>query len=112
MFYNRTEVFRHSFGHPPEAVLQVNSKKGAAIHGLILDISQEGAKIFAEKEMKEETGHIHLSFILHQETIQADASLMWKKPYIGGWIYGMKFKKDPVREMLIANELAALKKPI
>lgn len=112
MFYNRSEVFRHSFGHPPEVAFRGDVRGGDAIYGLLMDISLKGIKVFVEKEMKEETGDVHLSFIVHQETIQAEALLVWKKPCAGGWMYGLKFKKDPIREMLLNNELAALKKPI
>lgn len=112
MFFNRTEISRHSFGHPPEVAIWLDNKKEAAVYGLILDISQRGARIFSEKELLEGPNHFQFSFIVYQETIRTEAVLAWKKPHAGGWAYGFEFLKDPIREMLIAKELSSLKEPI
>lgn len=112
MFFNQSEIFRHSFGRPREVAIRGFAKDGDVVFGVLMDISLKGIKLFAEKEMKEKAEGFQLSFIVHQETIRAEALLVWKKRCAGGWMYGMEFKKDPIREMVLTNELAALKKTI
>lgn len=109
MFSGRTENYRHSFGKPPEVVLMPSENGSEVLYGLLLDISLQGAKVFSEAELDGGQGSIALKFQVHHEVIRTEARLVWKAPHAYGWTYGFSFRKDPVREMLLAKELASMK---
>lgn len=108
MFYNRQEHYRHVFGTPHELVIHLNGPHEALLHhGLLLDISPRGGKFFLEKELVEINGEIDVEFTLNYERIHLKALLLWKESTTEGWMYGMEFPRDPIKEMLIGNELKA-----
>ncbi|ANU10306.1 hypothetical protein A1A1_18202 [Planococcus antarcticus DSM 14505] len=114
MFYKRSESFRYTFGTPPEIFLRVrdllkNKVLPANIYCLLFDISPKGAKLFSEKEFKSGEETVRLEFILNHETIIANAEIVWKQPYEEGWMYGADFERNPIKEMLILNEIRELK---
>ena len=109
MFSDRTEVYRHSFGKPPEIVICTRDEKSAASYGLLLDLSLEGAKVFSEAEVGKGMDFFELKFHIYHDAIATEARLVWKAPHRDGWTYGFRFRKDPVREMLLAKELGSLK---
>jgi hypothetical protein len=109
VFSDRNEVYRHSFGKPPEIVIRTSDEKSAASYGLLLDLSLKGAKVFSEAELAEGMHWFELKFHIHHDAIRTKAELVWKAPQRDGWTYGFRFRKDPVREMLLAKELGLLK---
>lgn len=114
MFYKRSESFRYTFGTPPELCLQLMCRVeeqalSAKIYCLLLDISPRGAKLFTEKELSGAAEAVMLEFILNHETIKASAVLVWKQKYEEGWMYGVDFERNPIKEMLILSEIRELK---
>lgn len=107
MFYNRTESYRHSFGKPPEFRMEISDYGNihSCVLGLLLDVSARGAKIYSEKELPTESGAIKLTFKISHENIKAEGKLVWKSKTSDGWIYGVEWLVDPVREMVIADEI-------
>ncbi|ANU22665.1 PilZ domain-containing protein [Planococcus donghaensis] len=110
MFYKRAESFRYTFGAPPEIKLMVMDSTGnLTIYCLLLDISPKGAKLFSEKELELTTEIVSLKFILNHEKITAEAKIVWKHCYESGWLYGVDFERNPVKELLISTEIRELK---
>lgn len=108
MFYNRQEHYRYAFGHPQELTIQLKGRGAASLHyGLLLDVSPRGGKFFLEKELAEVNDEIDVEFTLNHEKIHLKAVLLWKESTTEGWMYGMEFHKDPIKEMLINSELKA-----
>ena len=110
MFYKRSESFRYTFGTPPEITMNLldqlnNQVLASKIYCLLLDISPKGAKLFFERELEPREENVSLQFVLNHETIRADARIVWKQPYEEGWMYGADFEPNPIKEMLILNEL-------
>ncbi|MGK7378661.1 PilZ domain-containing protein [Planococcus sp. 1R117A] len=107
MFYNRTESYRHSFGKPAEIFIEM--VYGNNIHfpcyGLLLDVSPRGAKIFTEKDIFEEDSSFTGVFKINHEKIEAQANMVWKTPITGGYLIGVQWTKNQIRESLIADEL-------
>ena len=109
MVFDRTESFRHAFGKPPEIRLKFKSRRQYTVFGLLLDISPSGARVFVDDELPAHADTLNISFAIMNETISADCLIIWKKAAAGGWIYGLHLSQDAVREMLIADEVRALK---
>ncbi|MGB6406736.1 MAG: PilZ domain-containing protein [Planococcus donghaensis] len=110
MFYKRSESFRYTFGAPPEIKLKlIDSTGNLTIYCLLLDISPKGAKVFSEKELKVAEEIVGLKFVLNHETITADAKIVWRQQYEEGWLYGVDFERNPVKELLISTEIRELK---
>ncbi|GKW45135.1 PilZ domain-containing protein [Planococcus sp. NCCP-2050] len=108
MFYNRQEHYRYAFGHPQELIIHLNEPGETSEHyGLLLDVSPRGGKFFLEKELDGIKEEIDVEFTLNHEKIYLKAILLWKESTTEGWMYGMEFHKDPIKEMLINNELKA-----
>lgn len=108
MFYNRQEHYRHMFGKPHELTIHMEGSEGTTVrHGLLLDISPRGGKLFLEQELVHLREAVDVDFTLNHEKIRLKAILLWKENAKDGWIYGMEFIKDPIKEMLIGNELKA-----
>lgn len=110
MFYKRSESFRYTFGAPPEIKLKLMKPfENLTIYCLLLDVSPKGAKLFSEKELKITDEIVRLKFVLNHETITADAKIVWKQWYEEGWLYGVDFERNPVKELLISTEIRELK---
>ena len=114
MFYKRQESFRYTFGIPPEVLLKVQAVENEKAtlskgYGLMLDISPKGAKLFSEEDLLENLKDVQLKFVLNHETITVKADFAWKKAYEIGWLYGVDFEWNPIKEMLIFNEVKELK---
>ncbi|MBT2570445.1 PilZ domain-containing protein [Planococcus sp. ISL-110] len=114
MFYKRSESFRYTFGTPPEICLQLidslsNQALSPKIYCLLLDVSPKGAKLFSEKEFKSGEENISLEFVLNHETIIANAKIVWVEQYGEGWIYGVDFEYNSIKQMLILSEIRELK---
>lgn len=110
VFYKRLESFRYTFGAPPEITMKIKNASGdLIIYSLLLDISPKGAKVYTEKEIEVVDEIVRLKFILNHEIIIVDAKIAWKKQYEEGWLYGVDFERNPIKEMLIFNEIRELK---
>ena len=114
MFYKRSESFRYTFGTPPEICLHIMDPLrkqflSPKIYGLLLDISPKGAKVFSEREWVMGEEAVNLEFVLNHEMISAEATIVWKQPYEEGWMYGIDFNHNSIKEMLILNEIRELK---
>ncbi|TWT07257.1 PilZ domain-containing protein [Planococcus sp. CPCC 101016] len=114
MFYKRSESFRYTFGTPPEIRLRIMDTihkqfLSPNIYGLLLDISPKGAKVFSEKEWVMGEENVSLEFVLNHETITAEATIVWKQQYEEGWLYGIDFNQNSIKEMLILSEIRELK---
>lgn len=107
MFYNRMENYRHSFGKPPEICVKTwaSGKAQSCVNGLLMNISVRGAKIFSEKELPNAPEPLRFVFKIAQETIKTEGTLVWKSEVPAGWVYGVEWFKNPVQEMLIAEEI-------
>ncbi|MDN7226215.1 PilZ domain-containing protein [Planococcus liqunii] len=109
MFPNRMESYRHSFGKPPEIRMEILREDGVQyrVFGLMLDVSTGGAKLFSEHELMKESEIITFFFIVNYEKITTCGKLVWKLKKPNGWVYGVKWFADPVKELLIAEEIKA-----
>lgn len=109
MFPNRMESYRHSFGKPLEIRMEIQRENEVQrrIFGLLLDVSPGGAKIFSEYELPLGTVAVKFFFKINHENIAASGELVWKSAIPDCWVYGVKWFADPVKEMLIAEEIKA-----
>ncbi|WP_255457361.1 PilZ domain-containing protein [Sporosarcina sp. JAI121] len=117
MLYKRTEYFRYTFGKPFEAEFRIVVTNGTAKESSpggckLLDISPGGAKIFTNFNIpiEGESVRLHLTFTLHEEMIDLQGVIVWKKPYSDGYMYGYDFDEDAAIEQLIVEELKLRRK--
>ena len=112
MFYKRKEYFRYTFGEPLDAKFRIviannNGKESGLGTCSIIDLSPSGAKLFANYDipLKGEPVKIHLEFTLNEVEIAVWGTLVWKKAYTSGYLYGFDTEEDEEKETLIVNEL-------
>ncbi|WP_342512968.1 PilZ domain-containing protein [Sporosarcina sp. FSL K6-1522] len=112
MFYKRNEYFRYTFDEPLEAEFRVviaapeekESKRG---HCQLVNISPGGLK-FATKfdiPLEHKPVRLRIEFTLYENSIEVEGSIVWKKPYSDGWMYGFDFVEDTEVEAQIVHEL-------
>lgn len=109
MIFDRTESFRHAFGKPPEIRMKFKSGLENSVYGLLLDISPSGARVFVDNEIPLDAAGLNIAFAITHEQINAECAIIWSREAAGGWIYGLHFSCDAVREMFITDEVKALK---
>ena len=80
-----------------------------SVYGLLLDISPSGARVFVDNELPIDAAGLNIAFAITHEQINAECAIIWSQEADGGWIYGLHFMRNAVREMFIADEVKALK---
>lgn len=112
MFYKRAEYFRHTFGEPLEATFRIlladeTRKESSLGHCSVIDLSQGGAKLFAEFNLPLERNPVRLQlvFTLFESQINTVGTVVWKKSHRGGYLYGFDIDEDENTAQLIVQEL-------
>lgn len=117
LFYKRHEYFRYTFGEPLSAefrIQKVDDSRQLSSKGdcTIIDVSLNGAKIYTTFDIPTAVNRVDLSvvFSIRTHPIEAKGTIVWKKPFRNGFLYGLHFEEDEVRERVIVDELKLLGK--
>lgn len=115
MFYKRHEYFRYTFGELLSGefrIQKVDDTRKLSNRGecTIIDVSVNGAKIFTTFDIPTTVNRVNLSvvFSIHTHPIEAKGTIVWKKPFRNGFLYGLHFEEDGERERVIVDELKLL----
>lgn len=114
MQFKRNEGFRFVFNEPIEASFKLLIE-GKYVEpeiqypGKIVDVSPHGVKLFSDAKIGEYTNNstlrLELQFVLDVTVITAMGQLMWVKPYLKGWQYGIQFQSEEKIDELIISEM-------
>ncbi|HEX5565208.1 MAG TPA: PilZ domain-containing protein [Sporosarcina sp.] len=117
MFYKRSEYFRYTFGEPLQGEFRLllsngEERKSKPGECLLIDISPGGSKIYCEFDipMDQKGVRMSLTFTLHEDPIETNGQIVWKKPSKSAYLYGVDFDPNDETEELIVNELKLMRR--
>lgn len=107
MLYKRHEYFRYTFRKPLEGKFRIVPDGGQEGECQQIDISPDGAKLFAKFDIPIERVSVQLriKFTFLEDQIEVPGVIVWRKPYSGGYMYGYDFDEDAKLEQVIVEEL-------
>ncbi|MFS0575470.1 PilZ domain-containing protein [Sporosarcina sp. 179-K 3D1 HS] len=110
MLYKRTEYFRYTFGEPLDAEFRILKAEGQSNPGecKMVDLSPGGAKLYSSYDIpigQDEAPRLSLKFTVYNYPLEVPGTVLWKKPFNQGHMYGFEFDEDRKIGELIIGEL-------